>query len=324
MGELIILVVTVFCVTFLALGLHLVLHEVGHLIGGLLSGYDFVFFRIGSYTLLNDHGHLRFTKFNIPGTAGQCIMKPPHFDQFKYRLYFSGGILVNGMLALIGIFLCFCPIDSIRLFGIELVYMGIVFLLMNGLPLKMSGIVNDGYHIFKIKEHEVIKLYNQLMIGVLDIEGYTFSEMDASLFVCDMNNTSHFYDAYLILMNAMLLVEKQDYEAAREIFIRVIDDPHCIDLFKNAAKIMMVLLLFIEEGKDSSIEQYVDKKMMKVIKLQKFDLSSLLCHYCILVKEGNNKAIEVEKQFLKQKDNVLEQGEVSLFMDLYDKIKKHI
>lgn len=317
-------IVVVLFVTFLALILHLLLHEVGHLVGGLLSGYEFVFFRIGSFTLLNDNGKIRITRFNVPGTAGQCIMKPPSFDKFKFRLYFSGGILVNAFLSMLGIILCFSSVGSICLFGVELVYMGVVFLLMNGLPLKIGGIVNDGYHIFKIREYEVIKLYNQLMIGVLDIEGCSFNEMDSSLFVCDMNNTSNFYDAYLILMNAMLLIEKQEYDAAREILVRIINEKKCVELFKNAAKVMFVLLCFVDEGYDCDIEQYLDKKFIKAIKLQMFDLSYLLCHYCLLVKEGNSKAVEVEKQFLKQKDHVLEKGEVIMFMDLYDKIKKHI
>lgn len=324
MNEMLIMILMVLIITFIALGMHLVLHETGHMIGGFVSGYEFVFIRIGSFTLLNDQGYLRFTRYSVPGTAGQCIMKPPSFNKFKYRLYFAGGILMNGILGIVGLFLClYCPIEALETLGFELVYMAIIFLFMNGLPLKISGIVNDGYHIFKMNQKDCVKLYNQLMIGVLDIEGKTFNEMADELFVCDLKNTSHFYDAYLILMNAFRCLENNDIDNAVIYLQSMIDDNKCIELFKNAAKIMLILIAFFQGGREAKIDYLIDKKLIKFIKLQKHDLSSLLCYYCLLNQKNDLKAKEIEHQFLIHKDNVLEKGEVPLFMNLYEEIKKH-
>ena len=53
-------IILIFClITFF---LHLILHEGGHLIFGLLSNYEFVSFRVGSFTLVKDDN-----KFKLKG-----------------------------------------------------------------------------------------------------------------------------------------------------------------------------------------------------------------------------------------------------------------
>ncbi|MEE0966685.1 MAG: hypothetical protein U0L85_06515 [Bacilli bacterium] len=322
MNEMIIGIILVILVTMLAFILHLVLHEVGHLIAGMLSGYEFVFIRFGSYTLLNDNGKLKFTQFNVPGTAGQCIMKPPSYDKFRFRLYLSGGIIMNALLSLAGILLfMLSKYEILEILGFELFYMGICFVLMNGLPLKIGGIVNDGYHVFRIKKDDIRKLYQQLMVGCLDIEGCTFSDMDDSLFECDIHNTSYFYDSYLISMNGFRCMEKGNYVEAKILFQSLLDDKKCIELFKLNSKMMLILLEVVDHGLEADIEYLIDKKLLKVIKAQKLDLLSLLTYYSLLLKNKDMKALTIEKQFLKQTELVVEKGEVPLFKELYKEIK---
>lgn len=52
----------------------LIIHEGGHLIMGLITGYNFVSFRIGSFTIIKENGKLVSKKFNIAGTGGQCTL----------------------------------------------------------------------------------------------------------------------------------------------------------------------------------------------------------------------------------------------------------
>ncbi|MBO5413517.1 MAG: hypothetical protein J6A29_04410, partial [Clostridia bacterium] len=54
--------------------LHTIIHEAGHLVFGLLSGYKFVSFRIGNIMLIKIKNKLKFKKFSLLGTAGQCLM----------------------------------------------------------------------------------------------------------------------------------------------------------------------------------------------------------------------------------------------------------
>ena len=59
--------------------LQTILHEGGHLVCGLLTGYRFVSFRIGSWMVQRENGRLRFHRYTLAGTAGQCLLAPPEF-----------------------------------------------------------------------------------------------------------------------------------------------------------------------------------------------------------------------------------------------------
>lgn len=53
----------------LSFWLQAILHEGGHLVCGLLSGYRFLSFRVGSFTLLRQNGRLVLRRFYLPGTG---------------------------------------------------------------------------------------------------------------------------------------------------------------------------------------------------------------------------------------------------------------
>ena len=84
----------------LSFWLQAILHEGGHLVCGLLSGYRFLSFRVGSFTLLRQNGRLVLRRFYLPGTGGQCLLEPPDGDEVPFRLYNLGGGLANLLSAL--------------------------------------------------------------------------------------------------------------------------------------------------------------------------------------------------------------------------------
>lgn len=86
----------------LSFWLQAILHEGGHLVCGLLSGYRFLSFRVGSFTLLRQNGRLVLRRFYLPGTGGQCLLEPPDGDEVPFRLYNLGGGLANLLSALGG------------------------------------------------------------------------------------------------------------------------------------------------------------------------------------------------------------------------------
>ena len=54
-----------------------IIHEGGHLLFGLMTGWKYVSFRIGCFTLVKQDNKLKFKKTTVAGTAGQCLMSPP-------------------------------------------------------------------------------------------------------------------------------------------------------------------------------------------------------------------------------------------------------
>lgn len=152
--------------------LHIVVHEAGHLVMGLATGYRFVSFRIGSFMLVKDEGRLRLRRFSLAGTGGQCLLGPPDLvnGRVPYVLYNLGGVLANLALAVLcGIAaavlhaealnqvgnsapLWVTPTGAVALFCALAAAIGVALALMNGIPLSIGGVNNDGRNIVSASE----------------------------------------------------------------------------------------------------------------------------------------------------------------------------
>lgn len=143
-----------FALFIFAFILQLILHELGHLIFELWSGYEFVSFRVGTLTFVKENGKKVRKEFKIMGTGGQCLMMPPEGNGYDcpYTLYNLGGILMNAIIS----FLCvaayiLCPMPKmVSAFLLFTAVSGFYDLIMNGVPMKVSGVVNDGYNVLSM------------------------------------------------------------------------------------------------------------------------------------------------------------------------------
>lgn len=130
-----------------ALFLQIILHEAGHLVCGLLTGYRFCSFRIGSLMLYRAASGLRFGRYSLPGTGGQCLLAPPASpENMPVALYNLGGCLMNALTAALftGVAAC-CPAGTWgACFLWSLVLSGALFALLNGIPISNALISNDG------------------------------------------------------------------------------------------------------------------------------------------------------------------------------------
>ena len=128
--------------------LQTILHEGGHLVCGLLTGYRFVSFRIGSWMVQRENGRLRFHRYTLAGTAGQCLLAPPELTNGKmpYKLYNLGGVLANLLaVALAGALIAPCRnVWGARVLFEMLCVTGLGTALTNGIPLRVQGVANDG------------------------------------------------------------------------------------------------------------------------------------------------------------------------------------
>jgi hypothetical protein len=157
-GELLLvlaLIIPALCVAFF---LQVVIHESGHLIGGLLSGYRFLSFRVGSLMWIREGDGLRFKRMSIAGTGGQCLMSPPEMVNGKmpFVLYNLAGSLANLIFGLLFFGLClpFWGLPWLVIFLLPLGGIGLLFALLNGIPLQLGGINNDGHNAFSLKKSE--------------------------------------------------------------------------------------------------------------------------------------------------------------------------
>lgn len=176
-------------VLYLVMLLQVLLHETGHLIFGLLTGYKFSSFRIFGLMWIRQDGVIRFRRLSIAGTAGQCLMLPPEFENgnFPYIWYNLGGALLNLFSAVcMGVPALLLPAGSpARLFLGMGACIGAVFALTNGLPLRSTAVDNDGYNAMSMgKSPEALRAFwIQLKVNGLLAQGVPPADMPDDWFV---------------------------------------------------------------------------------------------------------------------------------------------
>lgn len=168
--------------------LQTILHEAGHLVFGLASGYRFVSFRIGSLMWQKDGGKLRFCRFQLAGTGGQCLMAPPDLTDGKmlYKLYNLGGVLMNLIVSVLaaGLAVLFWNSSILRVFFALMVLMGVATALTNGIPLRVGGVDNDGRNALMLgKDPAALRaLWVQLSINEQQAMGRPLHQMPEEWF----------------------------------------------------------------------------------------------------------------------------------------------
>jgi len=175
-----------FAFLFAAYWAQIILHEAGHLLAGLLTGYRFVSFRIGSLMLIKQGGRLRFARFSLAGTGGQCLLAPPPLQGTRYPcvLYHLGGSLMNLLCAaLAGLALYFAGYHPWRL---GTLVAALTMALTNGIPMRLGTVDNDGRNALRSLREEPVRMgfYRQLQINAALAEGQRLGEMPEAWFDC--------------------------------------------------------------------------------------------------------------------------------------------
>lgn len=176
--------------------LQVVLHEGGHLLFGRLSGYRMTSFRVGRWILLRQEGKWTLSRYQIPGTGGQCLMCPPDGEDYPVLLYNLGGGLFNLMLsALAGLLLWRVPLPPLaEAFFVLFAVFGVVIGLTNLIPLRVGGLDNDGRNALVLAKNPDSRwaFAAQLRINAALAQGRTLSDFPEEFFAplktADWNN----------------------------------------------------------------------------------------------------------------------------------------
>ncbi|MBQ8555967.1 MAG: hypothetical protein IJ438_08850 [Clostridia bacterium] len=141
---------------YLSYVLQIILHEGGHLVFGLLSGYRFVSFNVmGFIWQKGADGKLRFGRMQIAGAGGQCLMAPPEYNggNFPFTLYNLGGAAMNLIVSALCLVVALVFRQAVYLYILMMcmVLIGVFFAIMNGVPLPVPSIQNDGTNLLCIR-----------------------------------------------------------------------------------------------------------------------------------------------------------------------------
>lgn len=259
----------------LSLGLGIIFHELGHLVGGLISGYEFLSFRIANLVLVKYNTGYKLKRYSIPGTAGQCLMRPPkNREDFPYKLYNYGGWIANIMFAIIALLLYSLVKNNVFISGFLLIFsfLQIFFGLSNGIPMYIGLVANDGKTVQVMGENKDVRnsFWNLLEINYFLTNGRTYEEIP--LEYLEMPGYKNYITSSIPSFKSLLLMEKENYEDALSLIKEVRRDWSVISVNDHLLKydeMTCEILLGRDNPEElkSKIDMYLNRETKKLDKV---------------------------------------------------------
>ena len=311
--------------------LQIMIHEAGHLVFGLASGYGFNSFRIGSLMLQKTNEGLKWKRLNIAGTAGQCLMTPPSTDetyQYPYKLYHLGGIMMNGIVSLPALLIAYIFKNNTYVFTFffALAIYGITLILVNGIPMKIGQVANDGYNVISLgKEKAAMRaVWTSLWINAYSTNGIRLKDMPKEWFE-HIDGDSH----NSLVLSHRVLKANRDFDArlyakAKEEITTLLENKDLIGLYRNLLLIDSLTIDLMEKGKEADISVLDEPSMKAVLKQMKNYPAILRMQYALakLYDEDEAKATKIKEQFEKIKHSYPSEGDIVAEIELMEDIEK--
>ncbi len=295
---------------YISMFLQIIIHEGGHLVFGLLTGYKFVSFRIGSITLIKINGKLKLKKFSMAGTGGQCLLSPPEMKNGKipYVLYNLGGSILNLISALVFTVLgvALKNIEVVNIICFMMAIIGVAFALMNGIPMRLGAVDNDGYNTLSMsKDSKALRsLWIQMKASENTANGVRLKDMPAEWFILpekeDMKNSM---TAVLGVFACNRLLDELKLDEAEELIKEILSSENAaVDVYKNLLKCDLAFCEMVKEVPDTeTVESILDKPLKNFMKSMKNYPSVLRTEYTytLLIKKDIPTALKLKAQFEK-------------------------
>ncbi|MBR2640447.1 MAG: hypothetical protein IKD39_07775, partial [Oscillospiraceae bacterium] len=264
----------IFCMVliFAAYFIQAVIHEFGHLVFGLFTGYKFISFRIGNVMFIKESGKLRVKLYNIVGTGGQCLMMPPPWNEkLPTVLYNFGGCILNFVSSLIFLVLfIFAEKGSFfaMLFGM-LTAVGFGNVLINGIPLQVGGISNDGRNAFLLGKNPVAlrAFWLQLYVNGLMSSGERMRNMPEEWFF--LPSGEDLFDPMICTVGVMkynYYYDTHDFKSAEITAEYMLRAPGLLGIHKNELLCELLFLKIFRGAEPSEIDSLYTKELDKYIK----------------------------------------------------------
>lgn len=288
---------------YLAVFIQIIVHEVGHLIFGRLSGYKFASFRIGNFMLIYQMGKYKLKRFKLLGTGGQCLMMPPGSDgnDYPYVLYNLGGAIGNLVFSLLCLLLykLMSKVNYLSVFlGISII-IGIAFALMNGIPMYLGGISNDGMNALSLGKDREAKhaFWLQLYINGLITNGTRLAHMSEELFrlpdKADLNNP---VICAIGVFKCSYLQDKKQFDEAKEMCQFMLENaPGLLEIHKNELRCELLFYEIMGPCRREEIEKLYTKQLKKYIRATSSYVSRKRLMYAyVLLFQGD--AVKAQKE----------------------------
>ena len=323
--------VILFIAMYAAILMQLILHEFGHLVFGLISGYKFGSFRILSFMLIRDEGKLKLKKMTIAGTGGQCLMSPPDMVDGKLpvMLYNLGGSVMNvvfgGVFMALHFGLSAYPLLSavMLMFGL----IGFAIALMNGIPMRMGEVDNDGFNAFSLgKDPQALRAFwVQMKVNQQISRGVRLKDMPEEWFALPSDEAmKNSMVAAIGVFACNRLMDEGRLSDADTLMEKMLNTPN--GMVGVHRRLMVCDRIFIElltQNRSDVIKNMLTSEQLKFMKAMKSFPSVLRTEYALelLGNKDNVKAESFRAQFERFAKSYPYQSDIEAERELMDMAK---
>ena len=311
----------IFIAIAVAAFLQIILHEAGHLIFGLLTGYRFLSFRAGNIAIVKQDGKLKLRKYSIAGTGGQCLLSPPDKEaaDMPFFWYNAGGVLMNLITAAICT-LVLLTTDlhyTADVFLTMMLVMGLLFAILNGIPMTSAGAGNDGQNIKALLRDRglTVHLKKQLLAAEAISKGLRLSEMPEDYFI---NDECTAYSDYITMYSALthlgLAIVKMQFDEALQTARKYMEHAdEMLPLLKKELTCEYLFLLMVTDGDNSlDINRYWNKELEQYAETYSRFMTSksrLLFAKALKIDGDRDKASAILQETKRKQDGYMYPGE---------------
>lgn len=295
---------------FLAvLFLQIIVHEGGHLFFGLLSGYTFSSFRVGSFMVIKQEGKLRFKRLSLTGTGGQCLMAPPDLVDGKipFVLYNLGGSLMNLLAAALclGLYFSARAVPWLPLFLLMGAIVGAAYALLNGIPLRLGVVDNDGRNAWSLgRDPAALRAFwLQLKLNALVAQGVRLKDMPEEWFqVPEDGALNNSMTAALGVFACNRMMDAHRFQSARVAMERLLAaNSALVGMYRNLLLNDLLYCELLFENRPDRLDRMLTKGQKKFMKAMKTYPSILRTAYAyaLLAQKDEKKAKQIKETFQK-------------------------
>lgn len=251
-----------------------VVHEAGHLVFGLISGYRFTSFRIGSLMWIREGEKIRLRRMSLAGTGGQCLMEPPAWGdgEIPVTLYNLGGSILNTLISLVFLAL-YWLVGKGTAWGILLLMgslLGITFALVNGIPLRMGMVDNDGYNALSLRKDPAARraFWGQLQVNAQIAKGTRVKDMPREWFSkpSDQELQNSLVVAVAIFDCNRLMDEHRFEEAEARMAELMEKKTGMVDLYRNLLLCDRIYIELVGQNREEVLDGWMSREFDKFLK----------------------------------------------------------
>lgn len=292
---------------FALIWIQALIHESGHLVFGLLLGYRFHSFRVGSLMWLKEGTKLKFKRYSLAGTGGQCLMFLPKgkITPKTHLLYHLGGSIFNAICGIACMVGYACCKEALWLGAIFFLTGGMSFIyaLSNGIPMRLTMLNNDGHNALSILRdpHGAEAFCDQLRITEEESKGIRMKDMPNEWFPIPSEEAmGNSMVATMGVLAAFRLMEQHKFLEADALMVYLLEtDSAMLGYHRGLLTCQRIYIEILRENRWQVLQSFLTPDQKKFMKTMRKNPTVLRTEYALARLSERNpvKAQAIQKEF---------------------------